>query len=102
MYVYRVFSFMSIDVNFIVGQLSEQELQSLKEGFEIVSKMFLLPDDFQLFRYRAGDRIQAESIHGNRLWCTIHDLEILHGHDRVIVIFNLLLAPERIDDPALR
>jgi hypothetical protein len=80
-----------VHVRFIIGQLSEDEVVALKEGHTIVSKMILPPDDFKLFRYHEGDAIEAETQHGNRVWCTIKQMEILTAEDRVIIIFTLVL-----------
>lgn len=66
---------MGVKVNFIFGQLNANEIHSLKSGERILTKMILTPDDFSLFQYAEGDYIQVETEHGDRLWCTILDLE---------------------------
>lgn len=80
---------MGIKISFIIGQLSDQEFEQLKEGYSIVSKMILPPDDYKLFHYKESQLIQVETNHGDRLWCTIQHLEILETEERVILIFTL-------------
>ena len=79
----------SFKINFIIGQLSNQEAEILEEGYPIVSKMILTPDDFQIFHYKEGDAIQVETNNGHRLWCKITDLEVVNKEDGVILIFTL-------------
>lgn len=83
---------MSIKVNFIIGQLSNEELESLKNGHSIISKMIITPDDFHLFHYKEMELIQVETGDGNRLWCKINHMEILKDKERVIIIFTLAKA----------
>lgn len=78
-----------IKINFIIGQISEGDFESLASGDKVTSKMILTEDDFSLFRYQEGDDIQVETDHGNRQWCTILHLETLREHDRVLLIFTL-------------
>jgi hypothetical protein len=80
----------TINVRFIIGELSEYEVDTLKDGQSIISKMILPPDDFTLFRYRIGDAIEAETQHGNRIWCTINHMEMLRDNERVLIIFTLV------------
>ena len=80
---------MSIKISFIIGQLPDEDFELLKRGYSIVSKMILPPDDFKLFHYKESDKIQVETTHGARLWCTIDHLEIVKDEERVILIFNL-------------
>lgn len=80
---------MSVKVNFIIGQLSEEDADALKKGYSIISKMILTPDDYSLFHYKEGEFIQVETDHGLRLWCTITNLEVVKDDKRVIMIFTL-------------
>jgi hypothetical protein len=80
---------MSIKITFIIGQLSLDEFEQLKNGYSILSKMILTPDDFKLFRYKQGDTIQVETNDGLRLWCNIDHLEIVKSEERFILIFTL-------------
>jgi hypothetical protein len=81
---------MSVKVNFIIGQLSDEDADALNNGYSIISKMILTPDDYTLFHYKEGEFIQVETDHGLRLWCTITNLEILKDEKRVITIFTLI------------
>lgn len=80
---------MEYKINFIIGDIPDEEMEALKEGHTIITKMILAPDDFKVFHYSKGGRIQVETGHGNRLWCTIDDLEVVESNDRVILIFTL-------------
>jgi hypothetical protein len=80
---------MEYKINFIIGDVQEEEIQALNEGHTIISKMIITPDDFKLFHYSEGGRIQIETGQGNRLWCFIDALEIVESNDRVILIFTL-------------
>jgi hypothetical protein len=80
---------MSIKITFIIGQLSIDEFEQLKNGYSIISKMILSPDDFRLFHYKQADKIQVETKDGLRLWCSVDHLEILKNEERVILIFTL-------------
>ena len=79
-----------IHVRFIINELTEQEVESLKNDEMIITKMILTPDDYQLFHYRAGDSIEVQTEHGNRLWCKIEHLESVSDDSRVILIFTLV------------
>lgn len=81
---------MEVQINFVISELNEAEIQTLKDGFSIVSKMILSPDDFKLFKYQPGDSIQVETGQGNRAWCTITDLEVISHQEHVIIIFTLI------------
>ena len=76
-------------MRFVIGKLTDEELHSLKEGRSIISKMLLLPDDYNLFRYHDGDDIEAETQDGNRIWTTIKDIEVVEDKERVIIILTL-------------
>ena len=81
-----------VKINFILGQVSEEEVERLKEDLPIISKMILSPDDYKMFHYKIGEFIQVETQNGNRLWCTIKDLEILVSEERKILLFTLQKA----------
>jgi hypothetical protein len=83
---------MNVKINFIIGQLSVEELENLRNGYAIISKMILTPDDYSLFHYKAGDTIQVETNDGNRLWCCIEHLEVLNNDQGIILIFTLTKA----------
>lgn len=76
-------------MRFIVGRLTDEELTALKRGDSVISKLLLIPDDYQLFHYREGDDIEVETPEGNRIWTTISNIEILEDDHRVIVILTL-------------
>jgi hypothetical protein len=78
-----------VPVRFIVGELSEEDVEALKHSQAIISKIILSYEDFRLFNYREGDTIQVETEHGNRLWCRIKNLEIINNEEAVIIIFTL-------------
>jgi hypothetical protein len=80
----------SFRLRFIVGKLSDEELQTLKQGEAVISKMLLIPEDYRLFRYKEGDDIEAETQEGNRLLTTIRSMEIIEDEARVIVILTLI------------
>lgn len=88
---------MTFSVNFIV-RVTEQEFGHLNEGYQIISKVILGPDDEQLFRYECGDYIQVETQHGNRLWCRINQLEKVVGDEQVVLIFALTARGEKSGD----
>jgi hypothetical protein len=79
-----------INIRFVISQLGENEISTLKSGEPVISKMILSPEDHRLFRYAEGDSIEIETAHGNRLWCTITHLETISDPERVILIFSLL------------
>ena len=76
-------------MHFIVG-LSNEELDVLKRGGHVISKLLLVPDDYRVFHYKEGDEIQAETHEGNRLTTQIRNLEIVEDTDSVIVILTLM------------
>lgn len=76
-------------MRFIIGKLTDVELEVLKGGEPIVSKMLLIPEDYHLFHYREGDDIEAETHDGNRIWTTIQNMEIVEDAERIIIIFTL-------------
>jgi hypothetical protein len=79
-----------IPIRFVIRELSEDEMENLRDNHMVITKMILAPDDFALFRYKQGDLIEVENQDGYRRWCSITDLEIVQGEDRVIIIFSLL------------
>lgn len=83
---------MNIKISFVIGQISHQELESLKEGYSLISKMIIPADDYSLFTYKEGENIQVETNEGNRLWCKITHLETVKDDERVILIFTLIKA----------
>ena len=76
-------------MHFIVG-LSNEELDVLKGGGHVISKLLLVPDDYRVFHYKEGDEIEAETPEGNRLTTQIRNLEIVEDTDSVIVILTLM------------
>lgn len=83
----------SFRMRFIVGKLTDEELQALKNGQAVLSKMLLLPEDHKVFHYKEGDDIEAETQDGNRILATIRSLEIIEDDIRVIVILTLIQKP---------
>lgn len=81
---------MGVKVSFVIGQISNHEMESLKNGYAIISKMILPADDYKLFRYKAGQKIQVETNDGNRLWCKIEHLETVTTEETTILIFTLV------------
>jgi hypothetical protein len=79
----------TIHVRFVISELSEDDIQALRNADVIISKMILTPDDFRLFHYRTGDTIEVENQDGNRLWCRIQELEVVDSNEQVILIFTL-------------
>lgn len=79
---------MTIRINFVVG-LSEGDFELLESGFNVISKLILTRNDFDIFHYREGDPIQVETEDGNRLWCKILSLEQISEDERVLLIFTL-------------
>jgi uncharacterized protein YqfB (UPF0267 family) len=79
---------MDIKITFVIG-VSEPEIEMLRDGHSISTKMILTHEDHSLFHYKTGETIQVETENGYRLWCTIKDLEALHPVDKVILIFTL-------------
>ena len=76
-------------VRFIINELTDHEIDTLKNDEVVISKMILTPDDYQLFHYRKGDSIEVQTAHGFRLWCFIEELEVVADHERIILIFML-------------
>lgn len=83
---------MGVKVSFVIGQISHHEMESLKNGYAIISKMILTADDYKLFNYEAGQKIQVETNDGNRLWCMIEHLETVQNEETTILIFTLVKA----------
>jgi hypothetical protein len=83
----------SFKMRFIVGKLTDEELQILKQGEAIISKMLLIPEDYKVFHYKEGDGIEAETQDGNRMWTVIRNIEIVENEERVIVILTLIHQP---------
>lgn len=83
---------LDVKVNFVIGEINDDEVHSLNHGYFIISKMILTPDDYKLFRYQEGGTIQVETDHGYRLWCTINHMEVIKDDERVIIIFTLVKA----------
>lgn len=79
----------TIPVRFVIGHLSAEEIDDLKNDHVITSKLLLSPSDYEIFNYRAGDSIEVENHDGYRQWCTILDLEIIKTSFDVILIFSL-------------
>jgi hypothetical protein len=85
----------SFRMRFIIGKLTDEELQALKSGEPIISKMLLIPEDYSVFHYKEGDEIEAETQDGNRIWTTIRSMEIVEDEQRVIVILTLIHQPSK-------
>src|SRR5688500_15816735 len=83
-----------VKVRFVISQLTEDEVEALKASHPIIAKMILSPDDYKLFNYNNGELIEVETQNGNRLWCTIRDMEIVDSEERVIIIFTLIDSGE--------
>lgn len=81
-------------MKFIVGKLTEQELRVLKNGEPVVSKLLLHPKDYRLFHYKEGDRMQAATQDGNRIWTAIKNIEVVPSDERFIVILTLTILPD--------
>lgn len=79
----------SFRMRFIVG-ISENDLLTLKNGEQVISKLLLTTDDFRVFHYDEGDQIEAETPEGNRLWTTIRHMEIVEDQHRMIIILSLV------------
>ena len=77
-------------MRFIVGRLTDEELEGLRNGQVVISKMLLIPEDYKLFHYAEGDDIEAETQDGNRIWTTIRHMEIIEDEHRVIFILTLI------------
>jgi hypothetical protein len=83
----------TIPINFVVG-VNEGDFELLESGYNVVSKMILSKDDFDLFHYRESDKIQVEREDGNRLWCKILHVETIGEADGVLLIFTLQNIPK--------
>jgi hypothetical protein len=84
-----------VTVRFVIGELSEEDVNALNNNEHVISKMILTHEDHRLFRYSEDDRIEVETDHGNRCWCKIVSLETLTNDDGVIVILTLLKDQSR-------
>ena len=84
----------SIKMRFVVGKLSSDELEVLKRGEAVISKLLLVPDDYKIFHYKVGDAIEAETYEGNRIWTIIRSMEVIEGEMQVIVILTLVNRSE--------
>jgi hypothetical protein len=82
----------SFRMRFVIGKLTNAELEYLRSGLPVISKMLLIPEDYRLFHYEEGDDIEAETEDGNRIWTTIKSMEVVEDPERVIIIFTL--APQ--------
>jgi|GEM_PF-5513894 len=78
-----------VPIHFVVGELSQEEVEDLKNGQTVISKMLLSFEDFKLFNYHEGDTIEVETAHGYRLWCKIVSLEIVKNSESLVVILKL-------------
>jgi hypothetical protein len=79
-----------IQVRFVISELTELEIDALRNDEVVISKMILTPDDYRIFHYKEGDAIEVETETGNRVWCQIRQLEIVSRNERVILIFTLV------------
>lgn len=78
-----------------IGKLNAEELELIKQGAPVISKLLLPPHDVGLFHYKVGDPIEAETPEGNRIWTTIRSLEIVENEVSVIAILTLVCEPKR-------
>jgi hypothetical protein len=83
-----------VNIRFVVGELNEEDVQSLLDGQAVISKMILSKEDYRMFHYREGDRIEVQSENGNRQWCTISNLEVIENEVGVIIILSVMKAVE--------
>ena len=83
----------SFKFRFIIGKLTNEELEVLKDGGPIITKMLMTPEDFKAFHYKEGNEIEVETQDGNRIWTTITNMEIVEDEERVIIIFTLMNSP---------
>ena len=86
----------SFKMRFIIGKLTDEELQALKDGEPIISKMLLTPADYKVFHYKKGNEIEVESQDGDRTWVTIQSLEVVEDKAQVIIIFTLAQTSSNI------
>ncbi len=77
-------------MGFIIGQLTEEELEALKRDEAVITKMLLVPDDYNVFHYKEGDEIEAQTPDGNRIWTIIRNMEVLPVDERYMIIFTLI------------
>lgn len=80
----------SFRMRFIVGQISDDELQALQKGLAVISKLLLVDEDYKFFRYKVGDEIEAETHDGNRIWTIIRSMEVVEDGEQVVVILTLI------------
>lgn len=76
-------------MRFIIGKLTDEELQALRRGETIISKMILTEEDYKVFHYEEGNEIEVETLDGNRIWTTITNMEVVEDGERIIIIFSL-------------
>lgn len=81
---------MKIRVNFVIGQVSEGDFGLLDQGSKVTCKMIISGEDYRLFNYQPNDLIQVETNDGNRLWCTIKQLDKIEEAQQVLLIFTLM------------
>jgi len=81
-------------MRFIVGKLSNEELDLISRGYPVISKLLLIPDDYRLFHYKEGDEIEAETQDGNRIWTTIRNMEIVQDDTSIVVILTLVRSEQ--------
>ena len=81
-------------MRFIIGKLTDEELNSLKKGETVISKMILIPDDYRLFHYKVGDDIEVETHDGDRIWASIQGMEIVEDAEQIIIIFSLVTSKQ--------
>ena len=79
-------------MRFIVGRLTDEDLEHLKQDQCVITKLLILPEDYAAFHYKVGDEIEAETPEGNRIWTVIRHLERVENEDSVIVILTLVRA----------
>jgi hypothetical protein len=79
-----------IKVNFVIGQVTEDDFAVLKGGEKVTCKMIITESDYQLFNYEINDAIQAETNDGDRLWCRIVQLDKIEESQQVLLIFTLM------------
>lgn len=87
-------------MRFVIGKLSDQEMEMLRDGHQVISKMLLVPDDYRLFHYKEGDLIEVETSEGNRVWTAIENMEVVKSEERVIIIFTLRRPPDNETHPS--
>lgn len=60
----------SFRMRFIICKLTDEEMQALKNGEPIISKMLLTQQDYRVFHYKGGNQNEVETQDGNRIWTT--------------------------------